>query len=229
MPIADAIFEARGAVEVGPCLEDDLTRLVDAHLSVGREPFDVEESEDVTIGVAVVREQARRIDDDRPVFENREPVGVCRWRIVRGDDPDMVGERGAGPARIDDVERDGGIALGIGREGDGSVRRIENRCAVRRGITVDAFVQADEAETVFFDVVNCLQQFGDSDARGATEANGLLDVGRSARRIVHRIEVELDRCRRPGARRILEDIAEAREAIEVSARDDLEIFARNAG
>ena len=107
----------------------------------------------------------------------------------------MVGERGAGPARVDDVERDGGIALGIGREGDDPVHRIEYGCAVRCGIAVDALVQADEAETILFDIVDGPEEFGDSNARGATEANGLLDVGRTARRIVHGVEIEFDRRR----------------------------------
>ena len=66
--VADRIFKARIAIEVGPRLEDNLAQLVNADLSVIGKTLDADESQAVAVRVAVVCEQCRGINDDRLVF-----------------------------------------------------------------------------------------------------------------------------------------------------------------
>ena len=82
------------------------------------EALDADERQHVAVRVAIVGEQGRRIDDDRPVLENGEPVVDGFWRVIGWEHADVIGQRRARAVFVDHVERDRRHAFGVWRERD---------------------------------------------------------------------------------------------------------------
>ena len=184
--VADRVFEPGGTVEVGARRKFDHAIVVETDLAVGGEARNAVDDQHVAVLVAVIGEQAGRINDQQLVFERAQAVIVTRdRRVVVRLDEQLVLERCGCAALVDHLVFDEGRAERIGGEQEVAGRLVDRDRAVRGGIFVRAREQADEADRIAFDIVAVGQQVGDGDALRVAEPD-LVDRILRTRRVVDR-------------------------------------------
>ena len=207
--VGDLIGEARCPVVVRAGREGDEAVRAKLDLAVEREPLHCAQDERIPVRIGVVGEEIGRVDHDRLVLEGRVAAVIARrGRIVERDHVQRHGGGRARAAGIDEVVVEAGGPELIRREADLARRLIEDERAV--GDRVDAL----EEDLVALEVHVVRPEVGEVEHVDLVEPDRR-PVDPAARRVVHGVEVELDRCRGRKTVRVAQRVGEAREAVVV--------------